>query len=33
MGKLKNWLLNRQLTLLDKALNNDLYKTTNNIKK
>lgn len=33
MGKLKNWLLNRQLTLLDKALNNDLYKTTNNIKR
>lgn len=33
MGRMKNWLLKKQLTLLDKTLNNDLYKTLNSIKR
>lgn len=33
MGRMKNWLLKKQLTLLDKTLNNDLYKTLNTIKR
>lgn len=33
MGRFKNWLLTRQLNLLDVVLNNNLYKTTNAIKR